>query len=141
MLAQRPVGAAPAGQAGAEALPLRGKSVDAALGVLTVHHWQDVHAGVAELRRVAWDRIVLFTWYPDVAAPLWLADYLPAAATTDAALVARLHTLRDLLPDATVTPLPIPHDCWDGFAAAYWRRPAAYLDPAVRAGIPSWPLR
>jgi hypothetical protein len=29
----------------------------------------------------------------------------------------------------------VPHDCTDGFAAAYWRRPHAYLDPAVRAGI------
>jgi hypothetical protein len=31
--------------------------------------------------------------------------------------------------------VPIPHDCRDGFYHAYWRRPEAYLDPAVRAGI------
>ena len=31
--------------------------------------------------------------------------------------------------------MPVPHDCIDGFAAAYWRRPHAYLDPSVRAGI------
>jgi len=36
-----------------------------------------------------------------------------------------------------VLPIPIPHDCTDGFLAAYWRRPEAYLDPAVRAGISS----
>jgi hypothetical protein len=29
----------------------------------------------------------------------------------------------------------VPHDCTDGFAAAFWRRPEAYLDPAVRAGM------
>lgn len=29
----------------------------------------------------------------------------------------------------------MPHDCTDGFGAAYWRRPEAYLDPARRAGI------
>ena len=31
--------------------------------------------------------------------------------------------------------MPIPHDCRDGFLSAYWRRPHAYLDPEVRAGI------
>ena len=31
--------------------------------------------------------------------------------------------------------MPIPHDCRDGFLMAYWRRPAAYLDPVVRANI------
>ena len=29
----------------------------------------------------------------------------------------------------------IPADCHDGFFAAYWARPEAYLDPIVRAGI------
>ena len=27
------------------------------------------------------------------------------------------------------------HDCTDGFLGAYWRRPEAYLDPAVRVSI------
>ena len=31
--------------------------------------------------------------------------------------------------------MPIPHDCADGFYGAFWRRPRAYLDPRVRAGI------
>lgn len=31
--------------------------------------------------------------------------------------------------------MPVPHDCVDGFLAAYWRRPEAYLDPEVRAGM------
>ena len=34
-----------------------------------------------------------------------------------------------------VIPVPIPHDCTDGFLCAYWRRPEAYLDPAVRRSI------
>jgi hypothetical protein len=32
-------------------------------------------------------------------------------------------------------PVPVPHDCTDGFFGAFWRRPEAYLDPFVRAGI------
>ena len=32
-------------------------------------------------------------------------------------------------------PVPVPHDCTDGFLGAYWRRPRAYLDPRVRSAI------
>jgi hypothetical protein len=34
-----------------------------------------------------------------------------------------------------VEQVPVPADCSDGFLAAYWRRPHAYLDPEVRAGM------
>ncbi len=34
-----------------------------------------------------------------------------------------------------MAPIPIPHDCADGFLGAFWARPEAYLDPAVRAGM------
>jgi hypothetical protein len=37
-----------------------------------------------------------------------------------------------------VSPAPIPHDCTDGFLSAYWRRPAAYLDPRIRAAMSSF---
>jgi hypothetical protein len=37
--------------------------------------------------------------------------------------------------DADVEVVPVPHDCSDGFTGAYWARPEAYLDPAVRAGM------
>lgn len=46
MISQRQPEAAPAVRALAEALPLRDKSVDAALAVLTIHHWTDVSAGI-----------------------------------------------------------------------------------------------
>ena len=39
------------------------------------------------------------------------------------------------LGDARAEPVPVPHDCRDGFFHAYWRRPEAYLSDAVRAGI------
>jgi hypothetical protein len=39
------------------------------------------------------------------------------------------------LGEVEMRTVPIPHDCRDGFYGAYWRRPEAYLDPAVRAGI------
>lgn len=137
MIGQRPTAAAPAVQSVAEALPLRDESVDAALAVLTVHHWTDVAAGVAEMRRVARRRLVFFTWWPERVAQFWLlAEYLPAAAETDAHHAVPLQSLCALLDgDCQVQAVPVPHDCLDGFGAAYWRRPEAYLDPQVRAGI------
>jgi len=133
---QRPRPGAPAVQAVAERIPLRDQCADAAMAVLTVHHWSDVEAGIAEMRRIARRRVVIFTWDPQLFARFWLlSEYLPEAAEVDAAQAVPIQTLTDLLGNAEIRPVPVPHDCTDGFGAAYWRRPRAYLDPTVRAGI------
>ena len=41
---------------------------------------------------------------------------------------------------SAVRVLEVPHDCRDGFFAAYWRRPRAYLDPDVRGAISAFAL-
>ena len=47
----------------------------------------------------------------------------------------------DWLGDVQIMPLPVPHDCSDGFLHAYWRRPEAYLDARIRSGSSSfWAL-
>ncbi|OBI93411.1 MerR family transcriptional regulator [Mycobacterium alsense] len=136
MIAQRPPGSAPCVRAVAEALPLRDKCVDAAMAILTVHHWSDVAAGVEQLRRVARHRIVVLTWDQTVFRDFWLLrEYLTAAARINEALYVPVRQLVELLGGAEVQTVPVPHDCTDGFGAAYWRRPEAYLDPAIRAGI------
>ncbi len=136
MIAQRPAGSAPCVQAVAEALPLRDRCVDAAMAMLTVHHWSDVAAGIDELRRVTRHRIVILTWDQSVITDFWLLrEYLPEAARISEELSVPIDTLVDLLGGAHVRTVPVPHDCTDGFGAAYWRRPRAYLDPAVRAGM------
>ena len=137
MIAQRPAGLAPAVQATAEAIPLSDGAVDAALAVLTIHHWPDLARGFAEMRRVA-GRIVVLTWDPSMARSFWLSrEYLPDEAVEwDIARCPPLEAVTRLIgPDAAVTPVPVPHDCTDGFFGAFWRRPEAYLDPVVRAGI------
>lgn len=136
MIAQRPPGSATALQAVAEHIPLRDRCADAALAVLTVHHWNDVAAGIAEMRRIARRRLVFFSWQPRTFASFWLlSEYLPEAARVDAAQAEPITVMSRLLRGAEVRPVPVPHDCTDGFAAAFWRRPEAYLDPAVRAGM------
>ena len=136
MIRQRPAGSAPVVQARAEALPVADNAADAAMALLTVHHWTDLEAGIAELRRIARRRIVVLTWDQEACRKFWLfSEYLPEAAAFDDARAVPVGHLADLLGGARIEPVPIPHDCTDGFATAYWRRPAAYLDPVVRAGM------
>ncbi|MGE3076531.1 MAG: class I SAM-dependent methyltransferase [Dehalococcoidia bacterium] len=134
MIAQRPAGLAPAAVTTAERIPLPDKSVDVALCSLTIHHWPDFDAGLAEIRRVA-RKIVIFTWDFDVSQDFWLCDYIPAINDADQHIAVPVAHLREVLNTNDVTPVPVPHDCQDGFLGAYWRRPQMYLDPLVRAGI------
>lgn len=136
MIGQRPPGSAPCVQATAEALPLRDKCIDAAMAMLTVHHWGDLAAGIEELRRVTRHRIVVLTWDQTVTRDFWLLrEYLPAAARINEEIHVPIARLVELLGGAQVYTVPVPHDCTDGFGAAFWRRPEAYLDATVRAGI------
>jgi SAM-dependent methyltransferase len=138
MIRQRPPGSAPVVRAIAEALPLADRSMAASLAVLTIHHWSNRDLGLSELCRVACDRVVILTWDPD-SAGFWLVqDYFPEFVERDRERCPSLASLTNRLRDAQVTPVPIPHDCVDGFLGAYWRRPAAYLDPSIRAGISSF---
>ena len=138
MIAQRPPGAAPAVQGTAEHLPFVDDSFDAALAVLTMHHWSDWRAGIAELRRVTRSRIVLFTFDPAWIARYWLVrDYLPEIAAIDEARFAPLATVAEAMGGAEVIPVPIAADCSDGFLCAYWKRPGLYLDAATRANMSS----
>lgn len=132
MLAQR-TSAAPRLRAVAEALPLRDRSFDAALAVLTLHHWSDWRRGVAELRRVA-GRAVVLTFDTETAPPFWLFDYFPQILARDRMRMPPLGELCALLY-ARATALPIPHDCTDGFLGAWWRAPSAYLDRRVRSAM------
>ena len=138
MLHQRPPRAAPAVQAIAERLPFQDHAFDAAMAVLTVHHWSDQQAGLRELNRVAGERIVLLTWDPSHQG-FWLTrDYFPGFLEADRIRLPPIERLLSAVRDAHVIPVPIPHDCVDGFLGAYWRRPEAYLHAEVRSGISSF---
>ena len=135
MIRQRPASLPPAVRGVAEALPLPDKSVDAALAFMTAHHWADRAAAFAEIRRVVRKRAVFFTHDPD--APFgWLDDYFPGLAG------ARYPELDEfeVLGRVAIEPVPVPADCTDGFTAAYWGRPEAYLDETVRANMSTFAL-
>jgi SAM-dependent methyltransferase len=135
MIRQRPSSAAPVVCGVAEQLPFPDGAFDVALAILTVHHWSDPGAGLAEMRRVSRKQVVV-TWDPHVfARQFWLVrDYLPEAAERETRL-ATLATVLAHLGPATTERLLVPDDCTDGFFGAYWKRPYAYLDATVRGAI------
>lgn len=140
MVAQRPKTAAPCVRAVAEYLPVKTAAADAAMASLTIHHWPNWRAGLAEMRRIARRRVVLFTFDAE-AKSFWLTrDYVPAIAARDLKSMPPIGDLVAALGPCTITPVPIPHDCTDGFLGAYWRRPEAYLDPNQRRSISSFSL-
>ncbi len=136
MLRQRPAGAVQAIQAVAEYLPFPDASFDAALAVLTVHHWQDRAAGLTELCRVVRQRVVMLTWDPACRDAFWLTtQYVPEIVDFDVPRFPSIEELARYLGTVEARPLPIPHDCQDGFLGAFWRRPEAYLDPHIRCAM------
>ena len=140
MIAQRPPSDATVLQGSAEDLPFDDKSFDAAMAVLTIHHWSDKAKGVAEMRRVTRGKLVFLTYDPSFR-DFWLLEYFPALITLDEGQMPKMADYETWLGDVSVSPVPIPHDCTDGFLAGYWRRPAAYLDERVRAAMSSfWAL-
>jgi SAM-dependent methyltransferase len=140
MIDQRGPGRARALLGTAEQLPLADKVADAALSVLSDHHWSDRQAGLLELRRVARKRVVIVNADPALADLFWLTrdyltgfhDLIPAGFEAPGAWQASLEAA---LGSVAVYPLPVPHDCRDGFYQAYWRRPEAYLSAKVRANV------
>jgi len=140
MINQRPDDAAPVVQGSAEDLPFNDNSFDAAMAILTVHHWSDRTTGLRELRRVARGPVVILTYDPAFRG-FWLTDYFPELITLDEGQMPDMADYSACLGTVEVTPLPIPNDCTDGFLSAYWRRPAAYLDAHVRAVMsPFWAI-
>lgn len=134
MIRQRPAGSAPSIQAVAEHLPFGDKCASAATAILTMHHWSNIPQGLEELARIARDRVVLLTWDPEFHG-FWLTDeYFPAIAVRDRQNFPAMSEISRVLGSISVHPVPVPHDCIDGFLGANWRRPHAYLDPAVRSG-------
>jgi SAM-dependent methyltransferase len=135
MIRQRRAGSALVVQASVTHLPFRRGAFAAALAILTVHHWPDRASGLQELARVARERIVIVTWDPATTGFWLIDDYLPEIGRIDRRILPAIEDFRKALGDIEVRPMPVPHDCSDGFLGAYWRRPHAYLDAGVRSAI------
>jgi SAM-dependent methyltransferase len=136
MAAQRPPDLVPAIRASAARLPLRDGAVDAAMAILTIHHWDDdQERGVRELRRVARGPVVIVTYDPVVSGEMWLMrDYLPEVAELDMRIFPAPERLRDWLGgEVSVEPLPVARDTPDWTLGSFWAHPERVLDTVARA--------
>lgn len=119
----------------AESLPFPDDSFDAAMAILSVHHWSNPIKGLAEMRRIS-RRQLVFTFDPGRQMDHWLvSEYLPEIVAFEQNRALSIAQIKECLRAQTVECVPIPWDCTDGFQAAYWRRPAEYLKPEVQATI------
>ncbi len=135
MASQRPPDLAPAIRATADDLPLRDGAVDAAMAVLTVHHWDDrQRRGVEELRRVARGPVVILTYDPAVSAAMWLMrDYLPEVAELDHRIFPPPAQLAGWLGgEVSTETVPIPADTSDWTLGSFWAHPERVLDKSAR---------
>lgn len=136
MAAQRARELAPAIRASAGSIPLRDGSVDAAMAILSVHHWDEAREqGVRELRRVARGAVVILTYDPTVSGLMWLmADYLPEVARLDLQIFPPPQQLEEWLGgDVRIDTVPIPRDTPDWMLGSFWAHPERVLDASARA--------
>jgi hypothetical protein len=139
MRAQRPKHLVPAIHGSAEQLPLDDQSVDASMALVTVHQWRDLDKGLLELRRVTRGPIIVLTFDGEALDRFWLAAYAPELMAVERRRYPAMSKLIEALGGTTeVQAIPIPIDCVDGFTEAYYARPEAFLDPAVRRSQSAW---
>jgi len=139
MRAQRAAHLPPAIDAVAERLPFADAAFDASLATFTVHQWQDLAAGLAEMRRVTRGPVVILTCDPERLGLFWLDRYAPEVTEVEARRYPAIAAIASALGGAVdVVPVPIPLDCSDGFGEAYYGRPERLLDPGARLACSAW---
>ena len=138
MIAQRDPSRPPAIEGSAYPLPLDDQSVDAAMAILTIHHWDDhMERGVREMRRVARGPVVILTFDPEVIARMWLvADYFPELAELDRRTCPAPSTVARWLGGAVeVQEVPIARDTPDWMLGSFWAHPERVLDARARKSV------
>ena len=136
MIAQRDPGRPQAIRSSAYPLPFDDQSFDAAMAVLTVHHWDaEQERGVRELRRVARGPVVIYSFDVEVSARMWLiADYFPELADLDRRTCPSPETIAGWLGGETeIRAVPISRDTPDWSLGSFWAHPERVLDPNARA--------
>ncbi len=126
----------PAVRGVAGALPLLSQSVDAAMSVLSLHHWHPhQERGIREICRVTRGPIAIATVDAEVSARMWLmADYFPEVRDLDLEIFPQLETLASYLDRPfEIDVVPISRDTPDHSLMSFWAHPERVLDPQARA--------
>ena len=139
MRKQRSRSLAPALIGTVDSIPFDDGAFDAAMAVLTVHHWKDRTKSLRELRRVTTGPIVIMTFNPDAPTEFWMKDYAPELVEVERNRYGSIRSITDVLGgNCQIQPVAVPVDCSDGFQVAFYARPEAFLQPAVRKSQSAW---
>lgn len=138
MRSQRPAWLSRAISGSAESLPFPDGHFDAAMATFTVHQWQDLDAGLRQLRRVTRGPVAVLTCDPQLLDRFWLAEYAAEVIATEARRYPAPQRIARVLGDARSEVVEIPLDCRDGFGEAYYGRPEMFLDPLARRANSAW---
>ena len=139
MRAQRPTHLSAAIDAVVEKLPLPNKHFDAAMTTFSVHQWNDLAAGLAEMRRVTRGPVVILTADPALVQRFWLNDYAPGVLAAEARRYPAISRVAGLLGGhVEILKVPIPLHCRDGFNEAYYGRPERLLEDGARRACSAW---
>jgi SAM-dependent methyltransferase len=139
MREQRPAHLPAAVDAVAEKLPFADRAFDASMASFTVHQWADFKAGLAEMRRVTRDRVLVLTCDPLELHRCWLAEYAPEMISVEARRYPQMSAISAALGGVTyINTVPIPLNCTDGFSEAYYGRPERLLEAGARLANSAW---
>lgn len=128
----------------AEQIPFSDNFFDGGIASLTLHHWDSLEKGFAEVYRVLKpnSRWVIFAAVSDLTQHFWLQHYFPKML---AASVEKEPSMADIESAATKAGFTITtekyfiqDDLQDQFLYAGKNNPALYLNPVVRSGISSF---
>lgn len=129
----------PAINAKADALPFDDNAFNAAMALVTVHHWPDMAKGLQEMRRVTKKQVAIMTFDPAALDNFWNAQYFPELIAVEKARYPSIDFIQQSLGGhSEVIPVSIPLDCVDGFQEAYYGRPEAFLSKTVRQSQSAW---
>lgn len=141
MRAQRPQHLVRASDAVAENLPFADRQFDAAMTTFSVHQWADLDAGLLEMRRATRGPVIVLSCAPELVRRFWLNDYAPEVLAAEARRYPPLERIAAVLGGtASITAVPIPLMCRDGFNEAYYGRPERLLDAAARLACSAWSM-
>ncbi|MBL7682760.1 MAG: class I SAM-dependent methyltransferase [Flavipsychrobacter sp.] len=122
----------------ADKLPFDDNAFDATMAMATIHHWPDMAAGLAEMRRVAKNTVVVMTFDPSALKDFWNIHYFPDVVAAEKKRYPEIDFITNCLGNCEVIEVPVPLDCVDGFQEAFYGRPEAFLDANVRKAQSAW---
>lgn len=132
-------GKSPAINASAELLPFDDNSFDAAMAMITIHHWKDLDRGIAEMRRVTKGPVVIMTFDPDALHLGWLASCFPELVAVESKRYPPINSIVNALgSNCSIQKIPVTLDCLDGFQEAFYGRPEAFLEKEIRDAQSAW---